>query len=135
MQPGAQNTSNVSRLSTGFGGNFNMAAQSMPRNYGTYGQPGQSQDLGFSLAQSLNTNRVGYPLLGGTNYGANNGVSPGSFPPQSRIGGLSGAYQQPLNNTLQRRRTTDETGSPTPAESSQASDGMPEENGNKRRRT
>jgi hypothetical protein len=135
MQPGAQNTSNVSRLSTGFGGNFNMAAQSMPRNYGTYGQPGQSQDLGFSLAQSLNTNRVGYPLLGGANYGANNGVSPGSFPPQSRIGGLSGAYQPPLNTTLQRRRTTDETGSPTPAESSQASDGMPEENGNKRRRT
>ena len=43
--------------------------------------------------------------------------------------------QQPLINTMQRRRTTDETGSSAPAESSQASDGMPGEDSNKRRRT
>jgi hypothetical protein len=134
-QPGAQNTFNVSRLSTGFGGNSNSAAQSMPRNYGTFDQPRQSQDLGRSFAQTLNNNRVGYPLLGGTNYGANDCASSGNFPSQSWIGSLSGAYQQPLINTLKRRRTTDETGSPAPAEPSQASDGMPGENSNKRRKT
>jgi hypothetical protein len=37
-QPGAQSMSNVSRLSTGFGGNSNSAAQSMPRNYGKSSQ-------------------------------------------------------------------------------------------------
>jgi hypothetical protein len=147
-QMGARRLSSIPHPSNDrFGGSSNQAAHFMPRNYGTNDEPGQSQGLGSSLIQPLNAARVGYHdgnlnrAMQFTQLGATNSSNSVNVASHNPTGGLSNANQQAPHNTLHdhRRRSTQVTDSAAavtnagPAQSLQAPDDMPGEDGRKRR--
>jgi hypothetical protein len=147
-QMGSQRLSSIPHSSNDrFGGNSNPAAHFMPRNYATNDEPRQSQDLGFSFIQPLNTNRVGYHdgnlnwAMQFTQLGATNPGNSGNVNSYNPTGGLSNANQQAPHDTLHdhRRRSTQVTDSAAavtnagPAQPLQTPDNMPGEDGRKRR--